>query len=62
MTEQKHAFGGEMPGLEKMSGGKTAVLVAVVVVLSLVAIGAMVKGLDSAHGGVVAAAPTATTR
>ena len=46
-----------MPGLEGMGPRGTAILVVVIVVLSLVAVGAMVKGLDSAHGGVVAAAP-----
>jgi hypothetical protein len=57
MTPQKHAIGGEMPGFEGMGKMRTGIMVVVIVVLALVAIGAMVKGLDSAHGGVVAAAP-----
>ena len=57
MTVQKRTKSGDMPGLEGMGPRGTAILVVVIVVLSLVAVGAMVKGLDSAHGGVVAAAP-----
>jgi len=49
MTAQKHAFGGEMPGLEGMGPLRTEIMTAV---LAFVAVAAMAKSIDSAHGGV----------
>lgn len=57
MPDHKHAFGGHMQELEGMGPVRTGIMIVVIAILAIVAVGAMVKGMDSAHGGVVAAAP-----
>ena len=57
MTEPKHAFGGKMPGMEGMGPARTGIMIVVIAILAIVAVGAMVKGMDSAHGGVVVETP-----
>lgn len=52
MTAHKHAFGGQMPGLEGMGPLRTGIMVVVIAMIAFVAIAAMLNGVDSARGGV----------